>query len=61
MPLVGIFGAYKCLEPPSRAEGFDELFVVTIGVDRNFIVNRAPEGRLDKAPHKREKDLPITR
>ena len=60
IPLVGIFGAYKRLEPPSRTEGFDELFVVTIGVDRNFIVNRAPEGTLDKAPHKGETDLPIT-
>src|SRR5207248_9780679 len=60
IPLVGIFGAYKRLEPTSRTEGFDELFVVTIGVDRNFIVNRAPEGTLDKAPHKGETDLPIT-
>ena len=50
IPLVGIFGAYKRLEPPSREEGFDELFVVTIGADRNFIVNSAPEGKLDKAP-----------
>jgi tRNA uridine 5-carbamoylmethylation protein Kti12 len=50
IPLVGIFGAYKRLEPPSREEGFDELFVVTIGADRNFMVNSAPEGLLDKAP-----------
>ena len=50
IPLVGIFGAYKRLEPPSRAEGFDELFVVTIGADRNFIINPSPEGSLDKAP-----------
>ena len=42
IPLVGIFGAYKRLEPPSREEGFDELFVVTIGADRNFMVNSAP-------------------
>jgi hypothetical protein len=39
IPLVGIFGTHKRLEPPSRAERFDELFVVTIGTDRNFIVN----------------------
>ena len=38
IPLVGNFGTHKRLEPPSRAEGFDE-FVVTIGTDRNFIVN----------------------
>ena len=50
IPVVGIFGAYKRLEPPSHAEGFDELFVVTIGPDRNFIVNSAPEEALDKAP-----------
>jgi tRNA uridine 5-carbamoylmethylation protein Kti12 len=50
IPLVGIFGAYKRLEPPSRAEGFDELFLVTIGPDRNFMVNPPPEGPLDKAP-----------
>ena len=50
IPLVGIFGAYKRLEPPSRADGFDELFIITIGPDRNFVVNNAPEGPLDKAP-----------
>jgi tRNA uridine 5-carbamoylmethylation protein Kti12 len=50
IPLVGIFGAYKRLEPPSCEEGFDQLFVVTIAADRNFIVNPAPEGMLDKAP-----------
>jgi tRNA uridine 5-carbamoylmethylation protein Kti12 len=54
IPLVGIFGAYKRLEPPSREEGFDELFVVTIGADRNFMVNSAPEGTLDKAPPGRD-------
>jgi hypothetical protein len=40
-------------------EGFDELFVVTIGADRNFIVNPASEGTLDKVPNKGEKDSPI--
>jgi predicted kinase len=50
IPLAGIFGAYKRLEPPSLAEGFDELFVVTIGPDRNFVVNPAPDGPLEKAP-----------
>jgi hypothetical protein len=50
IPLVGIFGAYKRLEPPSTAEGFDELFVITIGPDRNFVINPAPAGPLEKAP-----------
>src|SRR5438874_4434959 len=59
IPLVGVFGAYKRLEPPSRGEGFDELFVVTIGPDRNFVINSAPSGPLDKAPPG-EPDLPIT-
>jgi len=54
IPLVGIFGAYKRLEPPSHAEGFDELFVVTIGPDRNFVINSAPSGPLDKAPPGRD-------
>jgi len=56
IPLVGIFGAYKRLEPPSHAEGFDELFVVTIGPDRNFVINSAPAGPLDKAPAAREQE-----
>jgi hypothetical protein len=55
IPLVGIFGAYKRLELPSRTEGFDELFLVAIGADRDFIVNPAPEGTLAKVPHKGEK------
>ena len=55
IPLVGIFGAYKRLEPPSREEGFDELFVVTIGSDRNFVVNAALEGALEKAPSASER------
>ena len=50
IPLVGIFGAYKRLEPPSRDEGFDELFVITIGPARNLVVNPAPAEPLDKAP-----------
>ena len=54
IPLVGIFGAYKRLEPPSHAEGFDELFVVTIGPDRNFVINSAPSEPLDKAPPGRD-------
>ena len=61
IPLVGIFGAYKRLEPPSHTEGFNELFIVTIGPDRNFVINPAPEGTLEKAPHKGEKDFPIAR
>ena len=54
IPLVGIFGAYKRLESPSHAEGFNELFVVTIGPDRNFVINSAPSGPLDKAPPGRD-------
>jgi hypothetical protein len=56
IPLVGIFGAYKRLEPPSRAEKFDELFLVTIGPDRNLVINAAPAGSLDKAPAVRQQE-----
>jgi len=34
VPNVAIFAAAKRLEPPSREEGFDELFRVQIGEDR---------------------------
>ena len=56
IPLVGIFGAYKRLEPPSTDEGFDQLFVVTIGPDRNFVVNTAQEEPLEKAPPGRDRE-----
>ncbi len=50
VPVVAILGTYKRLEPPSPQEGFNELFVVTIGKDRQFGVSPAPDYSLEKAP-----------
>ncbi|HYY21214.1 MAG TPA: AAA family ATPase [Thermoleophilaceae bacterium] len=42
IPVPGIYGAYKRLEPPSVEEGFDELLRVTIAPGGQFAV--APLG-----------------
>lgn len=39
VPNVAIFTAAKRLQPPTRAEGFDELFRVTIADDRSLRVS----------------------
>jgi predicted kinase len=38
VPNVAIFTCAKRLEPPQRSEGYDRLFRVTIGEDREFRV-----------------------
>ena len=38
MPDVGLFATVAKLEPPTRDEGFDELFVVQLSDDKGFIV-----------------------
>jgi hypothetical protein len=38
VPIAGIRGTYKRLEAPTPAEGFDELFSVTIGESGGFLV-----------------------
>ena len=38
VPNVAIFTVAKRLEPPTRAEGFDDLFRVTLTPDRTFSV-----------------------
>ena len=38
VPNVAIFTVAKRLEPPTRAEGFDELYRVTLTPDRTFSV-----------------------
>ncbi len=38
VPDKGIAGTYKRLQLPSHAEGFDELYYVTIDRDRGFII-----------------------
>jgi predicted kinase len=38
VPNVAIFTVAKRLEPPTRAEGFDDLYRVTLTADRTFSV-----------------------
>jgi predicted kinase len=38
VPIAGIRGTYKRFEAPTPAEGFDELFCVTIGESGGFLV-----------------------
>src|SRR5215217_4216219 len=38
VPIAGIRGTHKRLEPPNPDEGFDELFLVTIGESGEFVV-----------------------
>lgn len=42
VPAAGVGGTFKRLEPPARAEGFDELHVVEIGPDGGFVVTDWP-------------------
>jgi predicted kinase len=49
VPPKGLVSKFKELEPPSFAEGFDELFSVTITPERAFLVRRwipEPHGRV---------------
>ncbi|MFL6286376.1 MAG: AAA family ATPase [Pyrinomonadaceae bacterium] len=39
VPLAGLFGTLKRLEPPRAAEGFDELFAVSLSLAGEFAVN----------------------
>ncbi len=38
IPDVGVYGTQKHLEPPTLAEGFDQIFVVTTGEGGTFVV-----------------------
>jgi predicted kinase len=38
IPVKGVIGTYKRLQPPAAAEGFDELYSVRIGTDNEFLV-----------------------
>lgn len=38
IPVPGVIGTYKRLEPPRFAEGYDEIFTVTHGENGAFIV-----------------------
>jgi hypothetical protein len=38
IPVPGVIGTYRRIEAPCKAEGFDELLVVTIGQNGEFHV-----------------------
>ena len=42
IPAPGVIATYKKLEPPQRSEGYDELFTVTQGENRSFVVTERP-------------------
>ena len=39
IPVVGILGTYKRLEPPQKEEGFDELHRARLDRERGFVVD----------------------
>jgi predicted kinase len=38
IPVPGLIGTYKRLEPPKKEEGFDELHSVTLTAENQFVV-----------------------
>jgi predicted kinase len=42
IPVQGILGAYKRLQPPRRDEGFDALYCVTVTEANEFVVEDCP-------------------
>lgn len=38
IPIAGILGTFKKLQPPSWQEGFDQIYTVKVGADHQFIV-----------------------
>jgi predicted kinase len=43
VPVPAILGTQKRLQPPRRAEGFDELYCVTVTEADEFVVEECPE------------------
>jgi len=43
IPIPGVAGTFRKLQPPTLAEGFDALYTVTISADNTFIVKGASE------------------
>ena len=41
VPIPGILGTHKRLEPPAPGEGYDELYTVTLEDERGFVVASA--------------------
>ena len=44
IPVKGVLGTYKRLEPPRREEGFDRIYRVRLTPEGGWIVEEAPEG-----------------
>jgi len=42
IPVPGLIGTMKRLEPPALEEGFDELWEVTVDAENRFVVNPMP-------------------
>lgn len=42
IPVKGILGTYKRLEPPRREEGFDALYCVTVTETNEFVLDDCP-------------------
>jgi predicted kinase len=42
IPVPGVLGTYKRLQPPSLSEGFDELFAVELTAEDRFLVSAWP-------------------
>ena len=38
IPVPGVIGTFKKMEPPAIAEGFDDLYVVDVDGDNQFVV-----------------------
>jgi len=38
IPIPGVIGAFKKMEPPTPAEGFDQLYMVDVEFDQEFVV-----------------------
>lgn len=43
IPVQGILGTQKRLQPPHRAEGFDRLYCVTVTETNDFVVEECPD------------------
>jgi predicted kinase len=43
IPVQGILGTQKRLQPPRREEGFDQLYCVTVTEAKEFVVEDCPE------------------
>jgi predicted kinase len=44
IPVQGLLGAYKRLEPPRREEGFDRIYRVRLTPEGGWVVEEVPEG-----------------